>query len=113
MSWTLGGTTLPEPQDYQPSRVEDSVVFITANNKVRKQTQGYRNSHRLSYTYLTQAQLAVFETLLDSATTFTFVVSSGSLSINTTVVATIESKGIPTGSLDYLTNLVISLEEIE
>ncbi len=113
MSWILGDTTLPRPNDFRRVPIEVSVEHVTIDGSQKKDVSAQREQFVLAYKYLTQVQVAQIMSEWAKQAAVTFSVSDGSLSIPaTSVLVKIGERSYTTAGAEYREDLVLILTEV-
>jgi hypothetical protein len=112
MAYTLGDLTLPRPHAFTRSPVEYSTKNESLTGRTTKDIRNRKEQYRLSFKYLTQAEVLGITTEYDRQSTLKFSVSDGSLTIaETDVHMEITGREYNTPGSEYREDLDIILTE--
>lgn len=113
MSYTLGSITLPRPNAFRREVVEKSSKIVTLDNTTKKDITGRKERFVLTYTMLTQAEIASLLSEFDLLTVRNFTVSETNLTISATSVhIEYDVREYNTGGNEYREDLTLILEEV-
>jgi hypothetical protein len=113
-TWTLGGVTLPNPQNYTPQPITNDTYILTLNNVLRRQIRGRKIKHILVFKALTQSEYTSINAIVQDNAVKSFSAEDGDLTITArNVHPEIISRQFSYKGSEFRSDIVLELREVE
>ena len=114
MTWILGSTTLPNPRGFSRRPIEKSTYHDMINGTSKRDISNRKEQFILSFTRLTQAQVASVLAEYGLFQSLAFTVDDGDLSIaETQVHVDISGRNYNTKGSEFREDVELILTEVE
>lgn len=113
MSWTLGGTTLPDPKGIYRERKKIQTAHQTLVGTLKKDKTALKNIYYLTYEHLPQSTVSSLLSLADADETAAFAVTETNYTIpSVDVHVTIPNRNYNMKGGEFREDFVLILEEV-
>lgn len=114
MAWTLGSTTLPNPQAFGRRFIEKSVFHETISGRTTRDITSRKEQFHITFKRIPQATVAQILSEFEQMQVLAFAVTDGSLAIaSTNVHVEVAGRDYNTKGSEFREDFTLVLTEVE